>query len=66
MTTLKKLDKIISVTGNIKFKELKLYYLKYKVLSKKQVEWVNRFYYSVFESVNDEIEYDHTLYGYDI
>lgn len=66
MTILEKLNRIIDITGNVKFKELKLYYIKNKKLSKKQVKWIEKFYYSVFEKVEEDIAYDHTLYGYDI
>lgn len=66
MSILEKLDKIIEVTKNEKFIELKRYYDKNKRLTHKQIIWVEKFYYSLFEKVEDEIEYDHTLYGYDV
>lgn len=66
MSILEKLDRIIEVTGNKKFIGLKEYYNKNKRLTYKQIMWVERFYYSLFEKVEDEIEYDNTLYGYDI
>ena len=66
MSILEKLNKIIKVTGNKKFIELKKYYDKNKRLTQKQIMWVEKFYYSLFEKVEEEIEYDHTLYGYDV
>ena len=66
MSILEKLDRIIEVTGNKKFIGLKEYYNKNKRLTYKQIMWVERFYYSLFEKVEDEIEYDNTLYGYDV
>ena len=66
MSILEKLDKIIEVTKNEKFIKLKRYYDKNKRLTHKQIIWVEKFYYSLFEKVEDEIEYDYTLYGYDV
>lgn len=66
MSILEKLDRIIEVTENNKFIELKNYYDKNKILTHKQIIWVEKFYYSLFEKVEEEIEYEHTLYGYDI
>lgn len=66
MSILEKLDKIIEVTKNEKFIELKRYYDKNKRLTHKQIIWVEKFYYSLFEKVEDEIGYDYTLYGYDV
>ena len=66
MSILEKLDKIIKVTGNKKFIKLKKYYDKNKRLTQKQIMWVEKFYYSLFEKVEEEIEYEHTLYGYDM
>lgn len=66
MSILEKLDKIIETTKNEKFIELKRFYNKNKRLTHKQIIWVEKFYYSLFEKVEDEIKYDHTLYGYDV
>lgn len=66
MSILEKLNKIIKITENKKFIELKKYYDKNKRLTQKQIMWVEKFYYNLFEKVEEEIEYNHTLYGYDI
>ena len=66
MSILEKLNKIIKITENKKFIELKKYYDKNKRLTQKQIMWVEKFYYNLFEKVEEEIEYDHTLYGYDV
>lgn len=65
MSILEKLNKIIKVTENKKFIELKKYYDKNKRLTQKQIMWVEKFYYILFEKVEEEIEYIHTLYGCD-
>nr|DAN63678.1 MAG TPA: hypothetical protein [Herelleviridae sp.] len=66
MNTLKKLDRIIETTKNEKFINLRNYYNECGKLSFKQKIWIQKFYYSLFERVEENIEYDHTLYGYDI
>lgn len=66
MNTLEKLDRIIETTKNEKFINLRNYYNEYGKLSFKQKVWIQKFYYSLFEDVEERIEYDHTLYGYDI
>lgn len=66
MNTLEKLDRIIETTKNEKFINLRNYYNEYDKLSFKQKVWIQKFYYNLFEDVEERIEYDHTLYGYDI
>lgn len=66
MNILEKLDRIIETTRNENFISLRNYYNECGKLSFKQKIWIQKFYYSLFEEVEEEIEYDHTLYGYDI